>query len=75
MHVSFIRNDKLLKEYNKIWHKVIHSIKKGFDSEPVHIDKNLKTKIKFCEDKIMQILMTMEYQKKVLIVFFISNID
>ena len=31
----FIKEDELLKKYNKIWHKVSNSIKRGSDIEPV----------------------------------------
>ena len=47
-----IKNDELLKKYNKIWDKVSNFMKKGFDSEPVYKDKYLKTKMKSYEGKI-----------------------
>ena len=31
-----IKNNELLKKYNKIWDKVSNGIKKGFDSEPLY---------------------------------------
>ena len=41
LNMSFlIKDDKLLEKYNEIW------IKKVFDSEPVCIEKYLKTKTK-----------------------------
>ena len=46
-----IKDDELLEKY-KIWDKVINSIKKGFDTEPVYNEKNLKTKIKSYESNI-----------------------
>ena len=33
----FIKDDKLLKNYNKIWDTVSNGIKKGFDGEPIYI--------------------------------------
>ena len=52
-YMSFlIKNDELLKKYNKIWDKVSNFMKKGFDSEPVYKDKYLKTKMKSYEGKI-----------------------
>ena len=31
-----IKDDELLKKYNKIWKNVKNTIEKGFDSEPVY---------------------------------------
>ena len=42
----FIKYDELLEKYNEIWGKVRNQIKNEFDSEPVHHEKYLKTKIK-----------------------------
>ena len=41
-------DNKLLKEYTKIWEKVSNSVNIKFDSEPVYgdNDKCIKTKIK-----------------------------
>ena len=47
-----IKNDEFLEKYNKVWDKVNNNIKKGFDSELVYNEKNLRTKIKLCEGKI-----------------------
>ena len=47
-----IKDDELLEKYNEIWEKVKNSIKKEFDSEPVHSEKYLKVKIKSCNGKI-----------------------
>ena len=47
-----IKDEKLLKKYNKFWDKVSNNIKKDFDSEPVYNEKYLKTKIKTYEGKI-----------------------
>ena len=47
----FIKDDKLLKNCNKIWNTVSNSIIKRFDSKPVCNEKYLKTKIKFFEGK------------------------
>ena len=41
-----IKSNELLKTYNGIWEKVRNSIKKEFESKPVHNEKYLKTKIK-----------------------------
>ena len=47
-------DNKLLKEYNKIWERVSNILSIKFDSEPVHgdNDKHIKTKIKLYGDKI-----------------------
>ena len=42
----------MLKKYNKIWNKASSSIKKGFDSESVHNEEYLKTKINSYDSKI-----------------------
>ena len=43
----FLADDqKLLKEYTKVWEKISDLIGKKSDSEPVHNDKYIKTKIK-----------------------------
>ena len=40
-YMSFmIKNEKLLGNYNEIWNKVSNTIKKGFDSKPVHSKKH-----------------------------------
>ena len=41
-----IKDDDLLEKFNTIWNKVSADIKKEFDSELVHNEKLLKTKIK-----------------------------
>ena len=41
-----IKDDKLLKKYDKIWKKVKNSIDKDFNSDPVYNEKCLKAKIK-----------------------------
>ena len=43
MHDSFIKDENLLKAYNKVWDK-IRNIRS--DSEPIHSEKYLKTKKK-----------------------------
>ena len=48
-------DNKLLKEYNKIWEKVVHLMNIAeFDSDPVYGDNNkyIKTKIKMYEDGV-----------------------
>ena len=37
---------EFLKEYTKVWEKIIDLIGKKFDSEPVYGDKYIKTKVK-----------------------------
>ena len=52
-YMSFlIKDNELLKKYNKIWYKISRIIKNGFYSEPVCNDKYLKTKIKSYEGKV-----------------------
>ena len=46
-YISFLtKDDELLEKYNEICEKVINSLKKEFDSEPVCNEKNLEAKIK-----------------------------
>ena len=52
MYVFLIKDDELLEKYNKIWNKVSNSIKNGFDSEPVHHETYIRTKIKSYESQI-----------------------
>ena len=49
-----VRDNKLLKKYNKIWEKVSNLINIEFDSETVYgdNDKYIKTKIKMYEDRV-----------------------
>ena len=52
-YTSFlIKDDELLKKYNKIWKKVKNSLKKENDSEPVYNEKYLKAKVKSYNEKI-----------------------
>ena len=52
-YMSFlIKDGEFLGKYNKIRRKVSNSLKKGFDREPVYIEKYLKDKIKSYEGKI-----------------------
>ena len=39
-------DNKLLKEYNKIWEKISCLMKGKFDSRPVYGDKYINTKVK-----------------------------
>ena len=42
-YISFlIRDDEWLEKHNDIWEKVESSLKKEFDSEPMHNEKYLK---------------------------------
>ena len=47
-----IKDDVLLKKYNKIWKKVKNTIDKEFDSDLVYNEKYLKAKIKSYNGKI-----------------------
>ena len=52
-YISFlIKNNELLEKYNEIWKKVKNSLKKEFNSKPVHNEKYLKPKIKSYNGKI-----------------------
>ena len=62
-----LKDNELLEKYDKIWHKVRNSIKKGFDSELVYTEKYVKTRTSLVKVKSTQFFMMMEYQKKVLI--------
>ena len=44
--IFLIKNDEMLRKYNKIQEKVSNSVKKGFYSESVYNGKYLKTKKK-----------------------------
>lgn len=46
-----IRNNELLKKYNKILSKVSNTIEKAFDTQPVFEEKYLNTKLKYCNGK------------------------
>ena len=46
MYGFFIKDEKLLENYNEIWKKVSNIIKKEFDSKPVYNEKYIKTKMK-----------------------------
>ena len=48
----FDKRYELLETYNEIWEIVKNSLKKVFDSEPVHNEKCLKAKINSCNGKI-----------------------
>ena len=49
-----VKDNKLLKKYNKIWEKISSQMNIEFDSEPVYGDgdKYKKTKIKMCEGRV-----------------------
>ena len=56
MFVFFLtKDDDLSEKYIETSEKATNNIKKGFDSEPVHNENYLKTKIKSCERKLTQI--------------------
>ena len=51
--MSFLAdNNKLLKEYTKVWEKIRDLIGKKFDSEPVYGDKYINTKIRLDNNDI-----------------------
>ena len=52
-----IKNDEFLEKYNKVWDKVNNNMKKGFDSELVYNEKNLRTKKNYVKEKSAQIFM------------------
>ena len=47
-----IKDDELLKIYNKNWNKASNSIKKEFDNESIYIKSFLQTKIKSYSDEV-----------------------
>ena len=49
-----VKDNKLLKKYNKIWEKISSQMNIEFDSEPVYGDgdKYKKTKIKMYEGRV-----------------------
>ena len=47
-----IKDDELLKKYNKIWRKGKNNLKKEFDSEPFYNEEHLKAKVKSYNEKI-----------------------
>ena len=49
---SMIKNNELLKKYNKIWDRVGNCLKKQIYSEPVYNEKYLKAKIESYESII-----------------------
>ena len=61
-----VADNKLLKNYNKIWERVNNLLSIKFDSEPVYgdNDKYIKTKIKLYEDNINTNFQGKKYQKK-----------
>ena len=50
--IFLIKNHELLKKCNEIWDKFSNTIQKGFDSELVYDEKNLRTKIESYAEKI-----------------------
>ena len=47
-----VSDQKMLKEYFKIWEKISNLVGIEFDSDLVYGDKYIKTKIRTCEDKV-----------------------
>ena len=64
-----IKDDELLEKDNEIWGKILKSIKKEFDSEPLYDEKYLKAKIKSYNEKININFDNDKMQKKILNLF------
>ena len=64
-----IKDDELLEKDNEIWEKILKSIKKEFDSEPLYDEKYLKAKIKSYNEKININFDNDKMQKKILNLF------
>ena len=64
-----IKDDELLEKGNEIWEKILKSIKKEFDSEPLYDEKYLKAKIKSYNEKININFDNDKMQKKILNLF------
>ena len=49
-----VSDNKLLRNYHKIWEKIGNLLNIEFDSDPVYgdNDKYIETKIKMCEDRV-----------------------
>ena len=47
-----VSDNKILKNYKKIWEKVSSLMNIEFDSEPVHGDKYINTKIRSYKDRV-----------------------
>ena len=68
-YMSFlIKDDELLKTFNKIWDKVSSSVKKVFNSEPAYNEKFLKA-------SPMQSFIIVEYLKELLSKFVLRRIQ
>ena len=51
--INLLVNDKeILKKYSEIWYKIKSLIKKAFNSEPVYNNKNIKIKLKVCNNRV-----------------------
>ena len=48
----FVNDKEILKKYLEIWYKIKGLIKKGFNSEAVYNDKDIKTKIKIYSNSV-----------------------
>ena len=48
----FVKVEKILKKYLKIWNKIKTLNKKELNSESVYNDKQIKTKTKIYKDKV-----------------------
>ena len=66
--MSFLADDDVILKYNKIGKKVKKLFSVEFDSQLVHDEKWIKTSVKTFEEKVLQNLQTMKFQKKILVI-------
>ena len=64
----FLADDDVILKYNKIGKKVKKLFSVEFDSQLVHDEKWIKTSVKTFEEKVLQNLQTMKFQKKILVI-------
>ena len=66
--MSFLADDGVILKRNKIWKKIKKLLSAEFDSQPVYDEKYIKTRVTFFEEKLLQNLQTIKFQKKTLII-------
>ena len=66
--MSFLADDDVILKRNKIWKKIKQLLSAEFDSQPVYDEKYIKTRVTFFEEKLLQNLQTIKFQKKTLII-------
>ena len=66
--MSFLADDDVILKRNKIWKKIKKLLSAEFDSQPVYDEKYIKTRVTFFEEKLLQNLQTIKFQKKTLII-------